>query len=108
MKMSNPKLLLPLVIAGSLTQAACGEAADDDDAGHQDATVNEEATCINGIAQLEAALAGNIEDVNARTEAEGELDETFEARDEGDWDDCLDALEEAFEALDIAWEGAGD
>ena len=57
--------------------------------------------CGAGIDQVMAALEGDIEDMNARTEAESELDEALEAQGEEDWEDCVDALEEALEALDM-------
>ena len=52
-----------------------------------------------GMVNAMHALEGDIEDLNARTEAESELDEALEAQGEEDWEECVDALEEALEAL---------
>lgn len=83
-------------ILALLGLAACGNG---DDSSDQAAAVDGGAVCSSGIAQLEDGLAAGEGDANQRTEAESELDEALEARDGEDWDDCLDALEEAFEAI---------
>ena len=65
------------------------------------AVSQDETNCREGIERLEAALAEGVGDADDRREAEGELDEAFEAVEGSDWENCLDALEEAFEALDL-------
>ena len=58
-------------------------------------------SCSEGIDTLIAALDGGAGEANDRTKAESELDEALEARDREQWGKCIDALEEAFEAIDM-------
>lgn len=57
--------------------------------------------CEKGIERLEQELA-RVGDLNARRDAEGELDEALEALEKKDADDCRDALAEAFEHIGLS------
>ena len=75
-----------------LIVASCGGTMDEADAAP---------FCSEGIDTLIAALDDGVGEANDRTNAESELDEALEARDREQWGKCLDALEEAFEAIDM-------
>lgn len=60
--------------------------------------------CKAQIERLQQALRGDV-DLNARARAEDELDEALEAAGENEVSDCLDALEEAFEAIGLSLRG---
>ncbi len=76
-------------MAACLTLAACaglGERA-------------EERTCRTGIDRLEAAIAGWQGGVNAKTEAENQIDFADGAADFGLWEGCRSSLRRGFRAL---------
>lgn len=60
--------------------------------------------CKAQIERLQGALTGDV-DLNARARAEDELDEAIEAAGEDEVEDCVDALEEAFEAIGLSLRG---
>ena len=61
--------------------------------------------CAAGIEQVTGALAGDIDDADARTAAEGGLAAATEAQGMEDWATCAEAVEGALEALGM---GGGD
>lgn len=84
------------IIAGvSVLLEACGDE-------HESATFE---GCAGRIGRLQVALQQGGEAANAasdrRSRAENELNEAREARDRKKWRDCIDALEKAFEAVNI-------
>ncbi len=84
-----------LVVGTLLLLGGCGEE-------HASATFE---GCAGGINRLQVALQAGGEAAAApadrRSRAEDELNEATEARDREKWSDCIEALEEAFEAVNI-------
>ena len=76
-------------VATCLTLAACAGASERAD----------ERACRSGIDQLEAAIAFWPGAINAKTEAENQLDFADGAADFGLWDRCRSSLQRGFRAL---------
>lgn len=56
--------------------------------------------CNAAIAGVRGVLDREpIEDIDAITKAESEIDEATEARADADWPECMEAIREAFEAI---------
>ena len=78
-----------LCVAACFTLAACTGLAER----------SEERACRDGIVQLEAAIAAWQGGINARTEAENQLDFADGAADFRLWDGCRSSLRRGFRAL---------
>jgi len=61
--------------------------------------------CAEQIERLKEALKGDIPDMNVRGAADEELGEALEALEDRDVEECVDALEEAFEHLGMSLRG---